>query len=154
MAVYFFDSSALVNRYVQEIGSAWVRTLCQQTAPQDQYIARIAGVEVISAIARRGKAGDLSPSALAITLNRYHEDFALAYEIVEISPAIVARAMEFAQHRFLRGYDAVQLAVASGLHSVRQILGLPVLTLVSADADLNAVAVAEGLIVDNPNNHL
>ena len=24
---YFFDSSALVKRYVQEIGSAWVRSL-------------------------------------------------------------------------------------------------------------------------------
>jgi uncharacterized protein len=86
--------------------------------------------------------------------NRFHEDFARAHEIVEISPAIVARAMEFARRRFLRGYDAVQLAVASGLQSVRQILGLPVLTLVSADADLNSAAVAEGLVVDNPNDHL
>ena len=154
MAVYFFDSSALVKRYVQEIGSGWVQTLCQQTSPQDQYIARIAGAEVISAIARRGREGDLSPSALATALNRFHEDFARAYEIIEISPAIAVQAMEFAQRRFLRGYDAVQLAVAWGLHSVRQILGLPVLTLVSADADLNAAAVAEGLAVDNPNDHL
>jgi uncharacterized protein len=154
VAVYFFDSSALVKRYVQETGSAWVQALCQQASPQDQYIARIAGVEVISAIARRGKAGDLSPSALATALNRFHEDFARSYEIVEISPAIVARAMEFARRRFLRGYDAVQLAVASGLHSVRQILGLPVLTLVSADANLNSAAVAEGLVVSNPNDHL
>jgi uncharacterized protein len=137
VAVYFFDSSALVKRYVQETGSAWVQALCQQASPQDQYIARIAGVEVISAIARRGKAGDLSPSALATALNRFHEDFARSYEIVEISPAIVARAMEFARRR-----------------CVRQILGLPVLTLVSADANLNSAAVAEGLVVSNPNDHL
>jgi hypothetical protein len=32
-------------------------------------------------------------------------------------------------------------------------LGLPVLTLVSADEDLNAVATAEGLAVENPNTH-
>ena len=50
MAVYFFDSSALVKRYIQETGSAWVQALCQQTPPEDLYIARIAGAEVISAI--------------------------------------------------------------------------------------------------------
>lgn len=153
MSVYFFDSSALVKRYVQETGSAWVQALCQHTSPHDQYIARIAGVEVISAIARRGKGGDLSPSALATALSRFHQDFATAYEIIELSPAVVARAMDFAERRFLRGYDAMQLAVAWGLQSFRQILGLPALTVVSADTDLNAATIAEGLAVVNPNDH-
>ena len=151
MAVYFFDSSALVKRYIQETGSASVQTLFQQAQPQDLYIARIAGAEVISAIARRGRAGDLSPQELANALGRFRQDFATAYEIIDISPAIVARAMDFAQNRFLRGYDAVQLAVAWGLHTFRQMMGLPVLTLVSADNDLNAAATAEGLVVENPN---
>lgn len=152
MAVYFFDSSALVKRYIQETGSAWVQTLFQQAQSQDLYIARIAGgAEVISAIARRGRAGDLSPQELANALGRFRQDFATAYEIIDISPAIVARAMDFAQNRFLRGYDAVQLAVAWGLHTFRQMMGLPVLTLVSADNDLNAAATAEGLVVENPN---
>jgi len=151
VAVYFFDSSALVKRYIQETGSAGVQTLCQQAQPQDLYIARIAGAEVISAIARRGRAGDLSPPELANALGRFRQDFATAYEIIDISPAIVARAMDFAQNRFLRGYDAVQLAVAWGLHTFRQMMGLPVLTLVSADNDLNTAATAEGLVVENPN---
>ncbi len=153
MSVYFFDSSALVKRYVQETGSAWVQVLCQQTPPQNLYIARIAGAEVISAIARCGRRGDLSPHDLATALDRFRQDFATTYEIIDISSAIVTRAMDFAQHRFLRGYDAVQLAVAWGLHTFRQTLGLPVLTLVSADNDLNAAATAEGLTVDNPNAH-
>ena len=153
MAVYFFDSSALVKRYIQETGSAWVHALCQQAPPEDLYIARIAGVEVISAIARRGGAGDLSPPDFANALARFRQDFATAYEIIDISPAIVARAMDFAQARFLRGYDAVQLAVAWGLHTFRQMMGLPALTLISADNDLNVAATAEGITVDNPNIH-
>ncbi|MGO9469479.1 MAG: hypothetical protein ACLQIB_44780 [Isosphaeraceae bacterium] len=48
----------------------------------------------------------------------------------------------------MRGYDAVQLAAALQVHSQ-----IPSLTLLSADADLNAAAVAEGLSVDDPNNH-
>jgi predicted nucleic acid-binding protein len=153
VAVHFLDSSALVKRYIQETGSAWVRTLCQQTQPEDLYIARIAGAEVVSAIARRGRAGDLSSQALTTTLARFRQDFATTYEIIEISPAIVAQAMGFAQSRFLRGYDAVHLAVAWGLHSFRQMMRLPTLTLVSADNDLNAAATAEGIVVENPNSH-
>ncbi len=153
MAVYFLDSSALVKRYIQETGSAWVQTLCQQTHPEDLYIARIAGAEVVSAIARRGRAGHLSPRELAAALDRFQQDFATGYEIIEMSPAIITRAMHFARTRFLRGYDAVQLSVASGLHDLRQVLGLAVLTLISADNDLNAAAISEGMTIENPNSH-
>lgn len=31
MSVYFLDSSALVKRYVAEIGSGWVVSLCNPT---------------------------------------------------------------------------------------------------------------------------
>ncbi len=153
MAVYFFDSSALVKRYIQETGSAWIQALCQQTQAEDIYIARIAGAEVVSAIARRGRAGHLSPRALTTALDRFQQDFATGYEIIEMSPAIITRAMTLARTRFLRGYDAVQLSVASGLHDLRQALGLPILTLVSADKDLNDAAIAEGMTVENPNAH-
>ncbi len=53
----------------------------------------------------------------------------------------------------LRGYDMAQLAV--GL-SVRNRLikgGVLNFTFISADKDLNNAATAEGLAVDNPNNH-
>lgn len=86
-------------------------------------------------------------------MDRFQQDFATDYEIIEMSPAIITRAMAFARTRFLRGYDAVQLSVAAGLHDLRQALGLPILTLVSADNDLNDAAIAEGLTVENPNSH-
>jgi hypothetical protein len=54
----------------------------------------------------------------------------------------------FARTHALRDYDAVQLAAALEAHSLA-----PSLTLLSADADLNAAATAEGLLADDPTSH-
>jgi hypothetical protein len=61
--------------------------------------------------------------------------------------------MILAERHALRGYDAVQLAAALELQTVLTASGLPALTLVSADAELNAAAAAEGLTVEDPNLH-
>jgi hypothetical protein len=53
----------------------------------------------------------------------------------------------------LRGYDAVHLAAATTLNRQRLALGLGAVTLVSADAELNRAAVAEGLLVEDPNRY-
>lgn len=50
MAAYFFDSSAVVKRYVHEMGTAWVLSVTAPTAGHFIYIAHITGVEVVSAI--------------------------------------------------------------------------------------------------------
>lgn len=60
MSAYFFDSSAVVKRYVNETGTAWVTSILAPTAGHDIYVTRITGVEVVSAIARRGYRGDRS----------------------------------------------------------------------------------------------
>jgi hypothetical protein len=61
---------------------------------------------------------------------------------------LVGYAASLARRHALRGYDAVQLAAALEIHS-----RAPSLTLLSADADLNAAATAEGLAADDPNLH-
>ncbi|MEG4984838.1 hypothetical protein QUB08_03510 [Microcoleus sp. BR0-C5] len=38
MTIYFVDSSALVKRYINEIGSAWVLSLCDPALNNDRYI--------------------------------------------------------------------------------------------------------------------
>jgi hypothetical protein len=47
----------------------------------------------------------------------------------------------------------VQCAAAVLLHTERQTLGMPPLTLVSADTALDTAAAAEGLRVEDPNAH-
>ena len=57
MAVFFFDSSALVKRYAKERGSAWARGLTQPKAAHTLYIARITAIEITSAITRKLRSG-------------------------------------------------------------------------------------------------
>lgn len=53
----------------------------------------------------------------------------------------------------LRGYDAIQLAAGRAINSLCLANGLPPLIFVSADNELNAAAIGEGLMIKNPNSH-
>ena len=50
MAVYFFDSSALIKRYINETGTAWVQSLTDAASGHEIYIARVTTVEVVAAV--------------------------------------------------------------------------------------------------------
>jgi predicted nucleic acid-binding protein len=152
VAVYFIDSSALVRRYVIETGTAFVTDITDPGASHHMYVARITGVEVIAALARRGRGGDVSADALAAALDQLRREFATQYRIVEMTSALLSDAMRLAETRALRGYDAVQLAAALRVNTECVALGLSS-TLVSADGDLNTAARAEGLSVEDPNAH-
>ncbi len=152
MPAYFLDSSAIAKQYVAETGSAWIAGIMHPLAGNQLHVAQISGAEVMAAIARRIRAGTLSPQAGRDAALQFRTDFATALDVVEISPSLIARAMDLAERYALRGYDAVQLAAASSVHETAIPLGLST-TLVSADDELNAAAVAEGLQVENPNLH-
>jgi len=99
------------------------------------------------------RGGHLTMTAAKKALTRFHRSFLRRYVIVEISAPLILRATTLAETYALRGYDAVQLAAALTIHHERVSAGLPTLTLISADNDLNTAATAESLAVDNPNNH-
>jgi predicted nucleic acid-binding protein len=61
--------------------------------------------------------------------------------------------MRLAETHALRGYDALQLASALEVNAGLVGRSLPPLTFISADRELNNVASAEGLGVDDPNLH-
>jgi predicted nucleic acid-binding protein len=82
---------------------------------------------------------------------QFKADLPYDYQIVEVTEALVNTAMTLAERHGLRGYDAVQLAAALELQTALTASGLPALTLVSADAELNAAASANGLMVEDPN---
>mgnify|MGYP001026931193 CR=1 FL=1 len=153
MGVYFFESSALVKRYATETGPPWVCRLTDPVSGNEIYIARLTGVELIAAFVRKARAGEITPSDAQRAVANFKADWATQYQIVEITAAVVNRAMEYAERYGLRGYDAVQLAVAYELNAVRQDMGLPPLVFVCADNDLNRAAVAEGMVVEDPNHH-
>ncbi len=153
MAVYYFDSSAIAKRYVKELGSAWIISLTEPATNNRILIARITGVEVVSAITRRGRSASLSPVDTGTALTSFYRDFTIEYRSIEMTAPLLDRAMVIAETNALRGYDAVQLATA--LEANTQLLALrgPPLIFVCADTALNMAASAEGLTVDNPNAH-
>jgi predicted nucleic acid-binding protein len=153
VSVYFFDSSSIVKRYVSETGTSWVIGITNPVMGNRIYLARITGVEVVSAITRQGRGGILSATEVVILITQFRHDFVNEYRNIEITPALIVRAMELAETYALRGYDAVQLAAALEVHSYCAALRMPAVTFISADAALNEAATAEGLLVDDPNLH-
>jgi predicted nucleic acid-binding protein len=153
MAGWFLDSSAVVKRYVLETGTRWIRGLLDPAAGHDVLLAAITGVEVVAAVTRRKSGGGISVQDAAQILAAFRHDFTNQYLILELTPAVLARAMALAQKHGLRGYDAVQLAAALEDDAQRLAAGIDPATFVSADQPLNAAAQAEGLMVDDPNAH-
>ncbi len=153
MEAYFCDSSAIVKRYVNETGSDFVDKLADLQSGNVILLARITRVEVASAIARRLKGASITQSDAQNALAAFQHDLSNNYFTVEITPVLLSTAMSLATKHALRGYDVVQLAAALEANDERNANGLPPLTLVSADTDLNTAAQAEGLNVENPNDY-
>jgi uncharacterized protein len=154
MAVYFVDSSALVKRYINETGSQWILNLCNPASNHDIVIAAIAGVEITAAITRRARGGSIDSEDAAALCHQFRVDLETEYQVIDISDRIIAAAMNLAQAQALRGYDAVQLAAACAVNSLCIGNSLPLVTLVSADNELNEAAIREGLKVENPSHYL
>ncbi len=70
-----------------------------------------------------------------------------------MTPELLDEAMRLGNAHSLRAYDAVQLAVALEVNRSHQADGFAPVTLISADRDLNAAAIAEGVTVEDPNSH-
>ena len=153
MAEYYLDRSALAKRYVAEPGSDWVRSLVSASRRNVILTARITGAEVVAALALRARVGTLAPSHVRSAMLRFRRDFRTSYQLIEITEPVIDSAMTLAETHALRGYDAVQLACALLVQSVRATAGPSAVIFVSADGPLLAAATAENLPVEDPNAH-
>ncbi len=154
MSYFYLDSSALVKRYLTEIGSAWIATLMSPVSENTIVVAEITRVEVAAAIAARQRAS----SGIALTerdelMRLLLLHFDAEYAITRLSTPVISQAVRLTQNHRLRGYDAVQLATALDTHATALAAGLPGLVFIAADNDLVLAARAEGLTADNPNVH-
>jgi predicted nucleic acid-binding protein len=149
MPEHFLDSSALLKRYRQETGSRWMLEL---TAKSDQMtVARLAHVEVTAAIVRRARNLGDSAQDVASALTSLDIDMLRDFQVVEFSDALISRAIVLTKAHALRAADAIQLACALLSRADRP--SSTEFYLVSADEELNAAALDEGLRVENPNLH-
>ncbi len=153
MAVYYLDTSALVKRYAQETGTGWIMNLTDPAAGHDLYTVRLTGPEMVAALFRKARTGQISQSDAALFSSNFRVDWQGQYQVIEVSVTVADRAMTMAEHYTLRGYDAVHLAAALILQDIRQTTGLPPLTFISADEEQLQAARAGGLPIENPNNY-
>ena len=151
---YLFDSSALVKRYVAEVGSAWVGALCKPEAGNIIASAHIGMVEVAAALAAKVRGKFVTVSEYTNALNDLIFDARNQYELVQVEQSLIDLAIDLTRRHKLRGYDAVHLAAGLSLNAALLARSLPSLVFVSADNDLLSAAKVEGLPTDNPNAHL
>ncbi len=154
MTVYYADSSALVKRYVNEIGSAWVQAFCQPAANHIIALAHVGLAEIAAALGVKYRQNVLTADVRDGLLRDLQRDGRDQYWLVDVDQPMVTDAIELTRRQKLRGYDAIHLACALFLENTLLRQGLPGLILVSADQDLLAAAQAEGLLTDNPNLHI
>jgi predicted nucleic acid-binding protein len=149
MASFFLDTSALVKRYRREDGTDVVDRIFADSASV-VIISRLALIEAISALALLVRTGAIQLTDYAVAKKRFLAEVASSQ--LKVARLLVSQ-LETAERlierhgplRPLRTLDALQLAVALGLHREKRID-----TFASADVSLCEIARLEGLTVLNP----
>jgi len=117
VSAFFLDSSALVKRYVVETGTAWIQALAAPHTSNKLIIARITWVEVLNALSRRQREGNLSPASVTKSIRTFRYDLDMQYQVIEMDRTLAEVAGQLIGKHPLRAYDAVQLASAFQVQS-------------------------------------
>jgi uncharacterized protein len=138
--MHFWDSSALIQIYVDQVNSEFARELYVKTdAPLVWWGTQ---VECVGTFCRLAKDGDISAKDLDLILGVFANTWPTLIEI-EPSDAVRRRANDMARKHLLRAADAMQLGAA--LVAMRG-AGTQ-LEVVCFDKALCKAAAAEGLTV-------
>ena len=104
----YFDSSALVKRYLEEVGSREVRA---SLAAGRVATSRLTQAEILSALARRYRDGAMERHTFDV-LGQVVDKDAAEMDVIEMSAEVIERLPELFRRHPLRAADAVHLASA------------------------------------------
>lgn len=153
MALYYLDSSALAKPYLAERGSRWVSEL---VSTQHVAISMLSFAEVASALARRSREGAIAPDQ-RLTEYRTFLRHAMRWSVVPVNQAVLESAsrilLESAGVPILRTLDAIHLATALQSFMLARQSDANRGSVVTSDRRMIEVALAAGLLVDNPEEH-
>lgn len=138
----FLDSSALVKRYADEVGSDLVQSVSAPVIASD-----LAAVEVPAALWRKHRIGQVSAADAQILCRRFLTDISPSSPasnaiLIEVGRDILSAAIDLVARHPLRAYDAVQLASAL---AASRLVGR--CRFGCFDKQLSDAAVAEGLVL-------
>jgi uncharacterized protein len=118
MTAYFLDSSALVKRYAVETGTAWVNNLCDPANNHAILIANVTIVEVAAALASKRRSREIMDESCRQVMQDFIRDAAIQYRVLGVDQRVITLGVDLTGRQKLRGYDAVQLAVALTANSI------------------------------------
>lgn len=150
MALYFFDSSALVKRYVHERGSAWVREATSGASGHLIHLSLLTVAELASALARRQREESLSGLERERLFGAFLLDCASAYLLLRVEEDALEQAVVLLNRYPLRTVDAIQVATAVLLSRTLPANQFGPVIVVSSDDRILQAAVQEGLPIENP----
>jgi len=110
MKVFYLDTSALVKRYYEEPGSAYINHIFETSLYTITSI--IAYPEVLSALSRKKRERNISKNDYDFALKNFKLDWTDFYIIGELTNEIVERTTNLFRDYPLRGFDAIHLATA------------------------------------------
>jgi hypothetical protein len=87
MSAYYFDSSALVKNYAQEVGTNWVRGLINAQPANEVFTALVTGAEIIAAIKRRERSNTITAADAASAITAFRSQFRIRFMALRTSDA-------------------------------------------------------------------
>jgi predicted nucleic acid-binding protein len=154
MADCFFDTSALVKRYLLEIGSAWVVEQCRPNSGNTVFISQATLVEAVATFCRKAREQNISQRISEVERDRliawFRQHTRKQYNIIRVTSSTYTYAGDLCRLHKLRAYDALQLACALTVRNKLSELGLEGPIFITADLELLSIAYTEGLPTKNP----
>ncbi|HXG22836.1 MAG TPA: type II toxin-antitoxin system VapC family toxin [Methylomirabilota bacterium] len=141
--IYYLDTSALVKRYYEENGSAWVHSLFQ---PENVLMAsRVAYAELLAALARKRREKEITETNFTHAAESFQQKWK-EFVVAEVMEAVFTDLLTLVKRHPLRGFDAIHLCTALWFRK------RPKADILFACADRNLLTAAEteGLGVRNP----
>ena len=138
--ILYFDSIALVKRYVAERGSSEVEALIAEAAAAGTGL--VSRPEIAAALAKAVRTGALARDDAEAALRLFRVQWP-DFVRIQLTESVAARADRLAWEHNLRGYDSVHLASAV---LWQEAMDVPV-TLATFDAQLWQAAHENGLQV-------
>ena len=139
----YFDSSALVKRYIEEEGSDKVNALLKEGSIA--AASRLAYPEILAAITRRHKAGEIETGAFERIKKAFRADWA-SLVVVEVHKEVFQFIDEVIAKHAMKGAESIHLSTALWLKKATK----EEVVFVASDLDLLKAARAEKLGTCNP----
>ena len=132
----FFDTSALVKRYIEEGGTDIVEALCLET--DELFISSLCPPEAISVFCRLKRENKINEDEYVFLKESLFKDIEDA-NVITISPKVVSFAVSVLEKSPVRGMDAIHIGCAMMLQ--------PEILFVSSDSKQISAAENIGLEV-------